>query len=1173
MAEPGGTNTQSGIYYQNSVAALALADLLELAPLPPRDRVVEVRVEAPDDVDDIVIRFADGHRLFQNVKTSVAPGSAPWLALWNSLRAQFGRSDFGAEDQFTIVFEDATQTARWLRDMCDRAASSADETEWRRRLSQAHLKLLKSIEPIIGSPSDTLELLRHTTVRLLPLDQIENEFARRRLGGGFTLPAALLSILRDIAGGGARKRALFLASPLRRRLLADYDIEILEPAEWGLLAYRAAIGRLARIEIPGTSVSGSAEELFVWPRARPYERTRPSDFEDEDLRGRLAEEAGVIDMRAFPSDHLDRCVIVAGPGYGKSALLTAIAGRLAQSPHVPVLVPLASLAASEVGIIEFLATQTNRAFDVRADWQRLAEQGLLVLLFDGLDEIPAGVRPTLLNRIATFSARYPLSPWMLTVRDPAVLTGASEARLIEILPLEDDDIERFVETMKHRLPSLDAWTFIARLKMYPDLALLARIPLFLSMLLATIDTVESLPATRSGLIEAYLKTLFAPHEHKMVNGAHDKTIPLRDIAEALAYERLERQEIGASEREVREVILRVTESAVDIEPLFDRLRANGILRQQSAIRLQFPFPIVQEYLAACHLARHFPESLVSRIDDAVQRPWAQVIQFAIELHPDPTQIIRAMLDRPDDAFCTGLRLVGRCIVNGARIDDAIRGEVGDRLVAFWVHASTRARERIGRLLTDGFSNPMSPALRNALHHHWLLNDGAGDIISKANDSELTLSVLNGLMDRKPDHFMMYHSLQPAISAAGDGAFTAIIMRTADDGLTELQLEGIGSLLWHFSPGCVSRELVLATALNEQLPRALRLRAFLVAGPPLDDRSLPVIHDVLAAEDSNEHWMASRLLALAPNRSALLSDVMRDQRLPHKRKCELAGDIALIFPDESERSEFIRRCLADVKLDGQLAIIIQLFAARYGDHSAFETLVDQIDRNPIFLVGQTISLFGHYPGRELAERAADIARARIENSEDATTLARSATTGMLYIYEMDYGFGGALRYTHPHAATGRWMELIEDWSSREDLTDIQRMELLTAASQLGSVRARARLKADVLALTDPDDPKYDEEDDYGNAISSAIHEARRRSPLLPLDVAERFVLAKRPNVPYAGVSAVEAHGNLEAMDLLIKLHNDASEWHLKDTLANSIESMAAKLGIVIRRSDKSLLIVR
>ena len=55
MAESGGTTTQSGIYYQNSIAALYLGRLVDSQPRSAIDRVVEVRVEAPEHEDDIVI--------------------------------------------------------------------------------------------------------------------------------------------------------------------------------------------------------------------------------------------------------------------------------------------------------------------------------------------------------------------------------------------------------------------------------------------------------------------------------------------------------------------------------------------------------------------------------------------------------------------------------------------------------------------------------------------------------------------------------------------------------------------------------------------------------------------------------------------------------------------------------------------------------------------------------------------------------------------------------------------------------------------------------------------------------------------------------------------------------------------------------------------------------------
>ena len=76
MSEAGGPATQAGIFYQNSVAAMALAELLDLDLQIPRERATEVRLEAPEDVDDIVIRFADEHRCFQNVKLRIRVGNS-----------------------------------------------------------------------------------------------------------------------------------------------------------------------------------------------------------------------------------------------------------------------------------------------------------------------------------------------------------------------------------------------------------------------------------------------------------------------------------------------------------------------------------------------------------------------------------------------------------------------------------------------------------------------------------------------------------------------------------------------------------------------------------------------------------------------------------------------------------------------------------------------------------------------------------------------------------------------------------------------------------------------------------------------------------------------------------------------------------------------------------------
>jgi GrpB-like predicted nucleotidyltransferase (UPF0157 family) len=71
MEERGGPATQAGIRYQNSVAALYLGDLLRWDCPNPAERVLEVRVEAPAHVDDVVLRYADGHREWIQVKLNL----------------------------------------------------------------------------------------------------------------------------------------------------------------------------------------------------------------------------------------------------------------------------------------------------------------------------------------------------------------------------------------------------------------------------------------------------------------------------------------------------------------------------------------------------------------------------------------------------------------------------------------------------------------------------------------------------------------------------------------------------------------------------------------------------------------------------------------------------------------------------------------------------------------------------------------------------------------------------------------------------------------------------------------------------------------------------------------------------------------------------------------------
>src|SRR3954466_12844824 len=98
MTESGGPTTQAGLDYQNRIAALYLGDLLSLDG-EPSARVIAVRVEAPDHVDDLVVKYADGRRRWIQAKLTLTVGGDAWQKLWRAFHAQRHAPEFSPEDR------------------------------------------------------------------------------------------------------------------------------------------------------------------------------------------------------------------------------------------------------------------------------------------------------------------------------------------------------------------------------------------------------------------------------------------------------------------------------------------------------------------------------------------------------------------------------------------------------------------------------------------------------------------------------------------------------------------------------------------------------------------------------------------------------------------------------------------------------------------------------------------------------------------------------------------------------------------------------------------------------------------------------------------------------------------------------------------------------------------
>jgi hypothetical protein len=227
MPERGGPTTQSGILYQNSVAALYLGRLCDATPRPDRDRVVGVRAEAPTAVDDTVVTFADASVTYIQAKENIRDDGEAWAGLWADFEEQFNRQDFKrGQDRLLLHTGEPHDEHHALREICERAVNSVNAAEWAARLTALQQALLRKIKPHLGtSLSDDADLLlaffSHTNVEIANLTQIERDMVPRWMPAGGEPPIRLFRMLRDRVGGAARRRGEFTAEGLRASLKGD----------------------------------------------------------------------------------------------------------------------------------------------------------------------------------------------------------------------------------------------------------------------------------------------------------------------------------------------------------------------------------------------------------------------------------------------------------------------------------------------------------------------------------------------------------------------------------------------------------------------------------------------------------------------------------------------------------------------------------------------------------------------------------------------------------------------------------------------------------------------------------------------------------------------------------------------------------------------------------------
>jgi len=250
-----------------------------------------------------------------------------------------------------------------------------------------------------------------------------------------------------------------------------------------------------------------------------------------------------------PADHpwvTRRWVVLGDPGAGKTTLLRHFTATLAaeSAPSwVPVFESLPRLLRSEEFILDPIGRRLERLGHsgerLKASLERSGREGRLLLLLDGLDEVPRERREEAEQILRGLADRWPASPLVVTSRPIGYRSPGAAFREVTLLPLDRERRRDFLARWlgratgtpdavraAHALTSLDS----------PELRELAGNPLYLTLMALLFESGIEPDRNRTRLYDQVFALLFEGRHHGLQREPLEAQEAVRAVLRRLAYD-------------------------------------------------------------------------------------------------------------------------------------------------------------------------------------------------------------------------------------------------------------------------------------------------------------------------------------------------------------------------------------------------------------------------------------------------------------------------------------------------------------------------------------------------------------------------------------------------------------------------------------------------------------
>ncbi|WP_416668256.1 NACHT domain-containing protein [Egbenema bharatensis] len=322
-------------------------------------------------------------------------------------------------------------------------------------------------------------------------------------------------------------------------------------------------------------------------------------------------------------------MVLGAPGGGKSTFLRkigleALKGNEGTFKHacIPVFIELKGLTSDEINLEQIIVTefQTCGFPNAKGFTAKALQQGKLLILLDGLDEVPTDNVNRAVKAIQNFVDRYARNRYISSCRIAAYKTGGFRRfRDVTIAEFDDEQIQQFIQNwfvsgLDRQTKTADrCWEVLQRSE-NAGAKELAHTPLLLTFLCLVYDRSQNFPNNRSVLYRKALRILLEEWaaEKRLENQQQiyeGLSIELEEILLSdIATYGFAKDQLFFSKRELVGRIRAFLESnlnapkSLDGEAVLDAVaRQQGILVERAEDAYSFSHLTLQEYLTAQYI--------------------------------------------------------------------------------------------------------------------------------------------------------------------------------------------------------------------------------------------------------------------------------------------------------------------------------------------------------------------------------------------------------------------------------------------------------------------------------------------------------------------------------------------------------------------------------------------